>query len=285
MPQIRKIYRRLRTIDDPSVDRAMAAALTTADPQAVQLITLSLLERDRPEGTVSLVTHFHKLPENLQQTVVRQIQDLYRPLRENAGMNHTQARLNVVRIIQQAHATRLAYLVIGQLHRNDPQVRQAATDCILDLATWVDTSVETGPRSDAVSAEFLVTALGQAMETYASNECPAILLAAARLLFRPMPTVGQVLAGPKQPAMHAMRSLIEENQHPDHPDHPQTGNHPEIRRAMLWLLQVPTMADSVISVLPQIVANGELGDVLYGSHLLLDHHLRYVCKSSTMVRC
>jgi len=209
---------------------------------------------------------------------------LFRPLAEATGL---EIRIDDARpLFTEEEMLKELPGVVATIAGSEPYTRRVfenAHDLKIVSRSGVGLNSIDLPAATA-SGVVVTNAVGQNAVSVAEHTM-AILLAAARLLFRPMPTVGQVLAGPKQPAMHAMRSLIEENQHPDHPDHPQTGNHPEIRRAMLWLLQVPTMADSVISVLPQIVANGELGDVLYGSHLLLDHHLRYVCKSSTMVRC
>ncbi len=244
MSRIRQIYRLLRSIDDTAVDRAMATALPSADPMAVQLITLSLLERQHPDGMIALVMHFHILPPELQQTVVRHVQDLYRPLREAAGMGSAQGRSNVVQIIRQGRATRLAYLVIAQLRRHDEQLRQQAADCLLELAAWADTSVAEPVRAEAGAGQFLHTAIEEALETFAAHEHPAVLLATARLMPRPMPRITAIFSDEHHVATRAMRRTIEH------------AAQPEIRRALLWLLQMPALTDAVIAALPQVTAEG-----------------------------
>jgi len=71
MTGIRRVFRRLRKLDDPAVDRAMAAALPSADHESARLITFMLLERAEPDGLLALVMGFDKLPPEAQAAVIK----------------------------------------------------------------------------------------------------------------------------------------------------------------------------------------------------------------------
>ena len=81
MPDLATFYRRIESLEDPSVDRAMAAALPTAEHGAQRLLVPALLRRNRTEGTTGLILNYHLLPDDLQQAIDLQAADLFGPLR------------------------------------------------------------------------------------------------------------------------------------------------------------------------------------------------------------
>ena len=54
MTAIEKILCAVEEINDPVVDRAMVAALPSADPHSIHQLTRSLLDRQHPEGKLGL---------------------------------------------------------------------------------------------------------------------------------------------------------------------------------------------------------------------------------------
>jgi len=271
MSRVREVYKQLRNVDDPAVDRAMAAALPTADPKAVHIIALSLLERQRPEGLLPLVERYHLMPEQIRMTIVRHVADLYRPLREAASGGDRRARLNVIEIIGLARATRLAYLLTEQLRHRDQRVADAAAARLVELAeaacTQRDGSRDTGPPPiDADNAQYLITAVVHAVETYAAHERDDALRALLLLAPRPIAQMGELFEGRLTPRREALRRIIER------------AVRPEVCRAMLWLMQIPELSEPALTGIRAAfgrdaegaMAQQTVGQILAMTHLLID---------------
>lgn len=275
MSKLHMIYQRLRAVGDPSVDHALAAALPTADPRAIQLITLTILERHNAESQISLIHHFHRLPEDLQQQVVRQVTDLYRPLREAAGANNEQTRTNVVSLVARSRAAPLAYLVIEQLRQRSPELRRAAAGCLLEMADWIATrsrplpsrsatATHGGPHAgvkphgDAAAAGFFQSALGEALESFTSHQQVAVLLALARLVPRPMPDIARRLLDERNSSLETLRRLLEE------------ADDPSLRQALVWFVQIPTIREAALRGMSQSALMGRASDLVPLCHLLID---------------
>ncbi len=255
------IYKRLRTIPDASVDRAMAAALPTADPKEARLITLSLLERRNPEGVVAVVLYYDRLPADLQETVVKQAHQWYRPLREAASHPSPDAPANVIRVIATARVVKLAYLVAEQLHHRPEPIRAQAAEALLDLARWVGAPAPNDadtPACDAQSAKYLQAGIEEAVQHYDTHCQPTTLLALAALAPRAVTAALKHLSNPHHPAVAPMQTLL------------ATAQHPDLHRAMLVMIQVPPLAKSVLKGLPVALEAGGLAEVLSGAHLLLN---------------
>ena len=262
MSRLYDIYQRLRAIDDVSVDQAMAAALPTADPLAIKLIALNLLERRRPEGAAALVLHYDRLPPDIQATVVRHASELYRPLREVTSRKGAHGPANAIRIIVASKAVRLAYLVTEQLHDSSSGLRSQAAEALLELARWARTTSRRapggdGPRYDSQSVQYLQAAIEQAVVSYPTHKQSDVLLALMTLLPRAMPASMHRMADSRDPCVEGMRQLL------------GCVDQRDVRRAMLVVIQVPTLAQAVMSALSAIWFNGQLADVLSNSHLLL----------------
>jgi HEAT repeat protein len=272
MSRVRDIYKQLRNVDDPTIDRAMAAALPTADPKAVHIIALSLLERQRPEGLLPLVERYHLMPEQIRTTIVRHVADLYRPLREAAAGGDRRARLNVIEIIALARATRLAYLLTEQLRHRDKKVAHAAAARLVELAeaacTQRDGARDAGPPPiNADNAQYLITAVVHAVETYAAHARDEALHALLLLAPRTIEQTNELFEGRPTPRREAMRLMIER------------AADPHVCRAMLWLMQVPALTEPALAGIRTAfardavgpMAQQTVGHILTMTHLLLDH--------------
>lgn len=243
----------------------MAAALPTADPVATRLIVLTLLERHEAAGTIGLVEQFHRLPVDLKQTVVGQINHLDRPLREASKQDDVQVSLNVVQIVRQARTARLAYLVGHQLrHSGSHTVRRAAADCLLDMAVVAKGKQPQGhaaPWSNASKAYFL-DVVDKALVQYASHQQPQVLLAMAALLPGSLPAVRTVLGDRRHAAVEPLRHLLEK---------PQS---PHVRAALLVMVTIEAVAESALVGLRAAFEGPKASDVVGSSYLLLHHRTR-----------
>ncbi len=266
MPALYTIYQRLRGIDDIWVDRGMAAALPTADPEAVRLIALSLLDRQQHEGAVALVRHYDRLPPDLQNAVAQAANNWYRPLREAAGDQAQDGPANVIRIVVAAKAVRLAYLVAEQLHHRPPPMRAQAAQGLFALASWASQAVGQGrqdekqgqPRCDANALRYVQISVEEAVKLYHTHHQPDTLLALAQLAPHGIPGVWRYFEDPKSVAVETMHQLLAD------------ADSPGIRRAMLALVQVPTLTDAALQGLMKTCLERQLGDTMACAHLLLD---------------
>lgn len=262
------IYQRLRSIRDHSVDRAMAAALPTADPLSAKLIALNLLERQHHEGIAALVLYYDQLLPDIQARVIRAAPQWYRPLREAAGRTSTHGPANVIKIIVSAKIAKLAYLITEQLHHRPDDLRKQAAEGLLELARWAAAAAyqrvdqaQPATRCDTASAAYIHAAVEEAVRLYHTHHQPAALMAYAAMAYRPMPKVLRQLHDISNPAVKALRKLL------------PAADDPDIRRVALVLVQVPTLTEAALAGLKTAGIGQGLVDVLNGSHLLLNRRI------------
>jgi len=252
MAVIHRLYERLRGLEDASVDLALAGALPTAEPTALRLIALLLLERGHAQSLRGLVRHFDRLPQEVQTTVIRHARALYRPLREAAAEKNSPAPLHALRIIHRSGSTRLAYLIAEQLNRGAAEVRQEAASALLDMAQTVAEVL-----GDAVEASYLHAAVQEAVIQYRQHERQEVLLALAVLAARPMDKVDAALAEPRHAARQPLEALLE------------AAEHVEMREALLCLAHRPSLTQAAMRGLERAAAQGEVSDVLAHWPMLL----------------
>jgi len=261
MSRLASIFRALSPLSDVAVDRALASALPTADPGALGMLVQTLLQRERHEGTLALVEQFHKLPPELQEAVVAHAEVLYRPLREAISRGGTDAAANAIQIIQRSHTLRLAYLVHEQLTHGEESVRIAAAECLHMLARYCAVNPSSTPEGeagiDAESAKFLQGPLEQAVLHFDRHHQTAVLRAALLLLPRPLPVVSEALLDHRSAALNRMRELATDAQHV------------EVRRALLWLTTLPSLAPQSMQGLRNAAKHGHRRDLMPHGHLLL----------------
>ncbi|MFA9477692.1 HEAT repeat domain-containing protein [Phycisphaerales bacterium AB-hyl4] len=253
------LYHHLRGIADPSVDRAMAAALATADQAAIRRMVPMLVERAQPEGMLGLVMQYHRLPVDIQAQVVEQVPRLFRPLREAASRRQGHGPENVITLVQRSRNTRLAYLVSEQLRHGAEGLLASAGSCLLRLAELAasDPKPERLPTLDAEAAAYLQTAITDAVKRFPRHRESSVLLAMAWLLPRPMDEACQAVVDIKSPAGAAMSTLL------------RRAEHPAARRALLPMLGFASQADAAMDGLRCCNDAGMMSDVLVHYHLLL----------------
>ena len=304
MPGPHDLYQRLRAIRDTSVDRAMAAALPTADPRAKRLIALSLLERKHAGSGVALVLNYHQLDEDTQHAVVRQVEDLYRPMREAVGSTDQQAWSNVIEIVRLSRSARLAYLVTEQLRHSATEVRQAAAQCLQELAAWASTERRKPPperpgRSHAAGrAPTAVPAAADGNGAYCGGAASGARVAAERqpadarttafletavsnaVESFPVHQQVAVLLALSHLAPRPMPELRRRLASAAHPAlaalRPLLEASPEwsVRRALLWFARIPSLTEAALTGVHTAARRGQLGDVLGNAHLTIDARVR-----------
>lgn len=254
MTAIEKILCAVEEINDPVVDRAMVAALPSADPHSIHQLTRSLLDRQHPEGTLGLILQYHLLPKHAQRAIVKQANSLFRPLRCAISRGHSEAPANAIRIITEAQCNRLAYLVSEQLRHGPQNLRDLAAVCLRQMAQRYHTD---GDAADPGDASYLQAAVEQAVLLFTNHGHNAVLLALTTLLPRPMPRAWAALTDPSHPAHEPLRRLMGQ------------ATDQSVRQGLPALLAIPTLADAAIDGLRQSNQAGQLGDALASFHLLL----------------
>ncbi len=240
------------SVADPTVDRAMAAALPTATPGVAVQLTRRLLERRCPDAQTALVLHFQALPDEARDAVAAVADDLFRPLREACAAGGDHGPLNAIDIIRRARTTGLAYLIAERLRHGSENVRQAAGRCLLDMAQ--DVARDPGPALERLGD--VAAAVEDSVRLYAHHQQPDVLLALCTLLPREMDASLAALAKPDGAAVRPMRRIL------------AAAEHPQVRRVLLALLPIPTLTQSVGAGLRQAAAAGQLGEATACHHLL-----------------
>jgi len=248
------IFERVLEVDDPTVDRAMAAALATAGPEDAKLLTMSLIQRGRIEGTLPLVLQHHLLPPAAQAVVAAHADELARPIRRAASMKQSHGPANAVAIVGDGKAASLAYLVVEQLRHGTDESRNHAAACLLAMTAAPAASAAAGTaaakRLTGEDADFLRSALEESVALYGGHRRAAVIRAVLRFLPRPMPQVRRVLARHGHPAIDPVRTMLRD------------ADDAAARQAALLMLGVTTLADAALQGMRRSVGDGKLEDVL-----------------------
>lgn len=258
MPRLQSIFKFVNAIPDSSVDQAMAAALATADPQATRLIADSILQRGHPKGTIGLILHYHRLPSDIQTSVIQRVTDFYRPLRQVAGHTAVQGRANVIEIVRRSRHARLAYLLAEELRRGPTSLYTPAAEALLELAKWAASDPDPACEAyyDPVSAQFVQSAIADSLAAFAHHGRREVLFAAMQLAPRPMADVVRHFTDVRAPATEAMRILLE------------SATDMTTRRSLLAFIAVPTLSRSAMTGVRVAVRDGNLDEVLATGHML-----------------
>jgi hypothetical protein len=258
MSGLNHILRAAAAIDAPIVDRAMAAALPTADSDAVSKLGRILLKRRHSDGTTGLILQFHRLPEDLQNTIIDHADALAKPLRQAAGRRNTHGPTNAMRVIQESQSTHRAYLVGEQLRHGSQALRDQAVACLLLLAESCATDSRPGnvPMIEPIQAAFLQSAVEEAIDRYEAHDHPKALVAMATLMPRWMPAVHTALNNAKHAAIAPLRTLLTK------------AHDPAIRHALLAMLGYAPLAQAAMAGLRQCAVAGTLGPCLKNYHML-----------------
>ena len=253
MAPVHEVYRLLAKRDHISVDRAMAAALATADPVALGLCGKMLLDRGQTAGLLGLVLHFHRLDGALRQALIARADQLGKPLRDAGRAAQGRGPANMLEIIRQAGAGRLAYLVTEQLRRGEGERRELAAATLLSLVERTEEAAAPVPAREATD---IADAVEEAVEQYAVHRQARVIHAFLRLAPRPMPRAMAGLADKHNPAIEVVRRMLAD------PTEPAAG------RSVLYFLQAPALRTPAIEGLVKLADRGELSSALACVHVL-----------------
>ncbi len=150
------IYPYLLQTENPSADRALAAALAEVEAAFAEPIAQTVLARGAA-GADGLVRFFHRLPSAVKSLVVQEVARLREPLHRVARAADTVGRSNVCRIVAQAKSIELAGLLAVGLRDSAPEVRCAAAEALRELADHVLTTIEQSADEATRDTGFLLT--------------------------------------------------------------------------------------------------------------------------------
>jgi len=258
MASRQSILEYMNSLDDPSVDQAMAAALPSADEKTLMQLVQLLLERGQSRGLLGVILNYHRLPPRMQSAVVSRVDEFYSSLREASKRRATTSRSNVIDIVRRARNAKLTYLLADELRHGPPDLCDQSADALLELAKWAasDPDPEAEVYYDAQTAQYLQDAIVDALASFGHHQHDKSLLALVELTPRPIPKAFAILEDSRNAATSAARHLLE------------TSHERAVLRSLLVMLQVPTLADSALQGLRQAVNNGELPTVLDEGHLM-----------------
>lgn len=247
MARLAAIYRALMQVRNPAVDQALAAALPTARGGALRGIVQAVLERGDAAGELGLVEQFHRLPHETQTLVTDHAGQLFRAIREAAGSRKHQSASNAVELVRRSGSTRLAYLMIEQLRHGSPDQKAAAATCLLEL---------TRRPVDGTGAQFLMSAIYEAVAAFGQHQQPAVLLATAELVPRGLREAPRLLGDSLHPAYKPWQAIL------------RRADEPAVRRTLLLMLARSGLAEAAGEGLRKAVASTAIHDVLTSSHYL-----------------
>jgi len=135
------IYSYLLQTENPSADRALAAALAEVEPAFAEPMVQTILARGAG-GADGLIRFFHRLPSAVKSLVVHEVGRLRESLHRVARAADTLGRSNVYRIVSHAKSIEFAGLLAVGLRDSAPEVRCAAAEALHELADHFLTTVE-----------------------------------------------------------------------------------------------------------------------------------------------
>jgi len=150
------IYSYLLQTENPSADRALAAALGEVEPAFAEPVVRTILSRGAG-GADGVIRFFHRLPSAVKSLVVHEVGRLRESLHRVARASDTVGRSNVYRIVAQAKSIDLAGLLAAGLRDSAPEVRSAAAEALRVLADHVLTAVEQSIDEATCEPAFLPT--------------------------------------------------------------------------------------------------------------------------------
>ena len=134
-----------------AADDVLLEALRLGAEREQRFALSGLLRRKSVRGLGGVIAEYDKLPEPLQQHVLRNIQAFHPALRECGRSDRVALRLAALRLIALGRQGRLAYVLSESLHNSDATISKAATEALVALARWVATetrALQKGERSE-----------------------------------------------------------------------------------------------------------------------------------------
>jgi HEAT repeats len=262
MAKLQQIYKHLQSIGDACVDQAMAQAMPTTDRPTLRLMALVLLHRKRISGTVAIVENFHRLPKEVRQTVLEHAPGLSRALRIAMGNKKSAGPANAVQIIRRSSSIRQAYLIADQLRQGQDDLKDESARCLREMAQRTTPGQGSESAIDAREAQFVQSAIRDAVRFFAQHKRQDVLLA---LFSLPLPGVSELLAsigevGPQ--LVHPTGVLLTRS------------DTPAVSGALLAALAVQPLHAYAVDGLRMAVETQTIGRALNPWHLMLLKSIR-----------
>lgn len=239
-------------------DRTLLAALSVASPsRQVDLIRL-LLDRAQPHGLQGLPPVLGKLEPASRRLVIEHSDRLFSALRTCARSPNAQTRQNALEIISESGDARLAYLAAHAIHDGSPRIRSHAATTLLRLARRqiedtrrVIASLDTTEPRHAGSCrelaatlhgvaarrEYIVNALGEALEHYESHHRPEVVEAAMPFALDLEPSLVRQSTIKRGKLSHAIEEILSDRLLPEYAPFVYVAMaFPELRRKVVAIL-------------------------------------------------
>ena len=170
------IYSFLLQTENPSADRALAAALAEVETAFAQPIAQTIFARGAA-GADGLIRFFHRLPLDVKDLVACEVARLREPLHRVARAADTPDRSNVYRVVAHAKAIEMAGLLTVGLRDPAPEVRCAAAEALRELADHYLTTLEQSARESGHDPVCLLAGQSDRASAERAKECKILLAA------------------------------------------------------------------------------------------------------------
>lgn len=239
-------------------DRTLLTALTVATPTRQADIIQLLLDRSQPTGLQGLPPLLNKLEPAARRLIIENSDRLFSALRTCARSSNAQTRQNTLEIISESGDARLAYLAAHAMHDGSPRIRCHAAQTLLrlsrrqleDTRRVIATLDPANGRSAeacrelantlhgvASRREYIVNALGEALEHYESHHRPEVVEAAMPFALDLEPSLVRQSTLKRGKLSHAIEEILSDRLLPEHAPFVYVAMaFPELRRKVCAIL-------------------------------------------------
>lgn len=245
-------------IDGDSPDRTLLSALTVTTPLRQAEIVKLILDRAQPIGLQGLPPLLAKLEPAARRLIIEHSDRLFSALRTCARSSNAQTRQNAMEIISESGDARLAYLAAHAIHDGSPRIRAHAATTLLRLSRRqledtrrVIATLDPANGQDAASLrelaatlhgvasrrDYVVNALGEALEHYESHHRPEVVEAAMPYALDLEPSLLRQSTIKRGKLSHAIEEILSDRLLPEHAPFVYVAMaFPELRRKVCAIL-------------------------------------------------
>ncbi|HPF37344.1 MAG TPA: HEAT repeat domain-containing protein [Phycisphaerae bacterium] len=239
-------------------DRTLLSALSVASPRRQAEIVQLILDRAQPVGLQGLPPLMAKLEPASRRLIIENSDRLFSALRTCARSSNAQTRQNTLEIISESGDARLAYLAAHAIHDGSPRIRAHAAATLLRLSRRqledtrrVMTALDPANVADTESCremantlhgvasrrEYIVNALGEALEHYESHHRPEVVEAAMPFALDLEPSLMRQSTIKRGKLSHAIEEILSDRLLPEHAPFVYVAMaFPELRRKVVAIL-------------------------------------------------
>lgn len=261
MPSItQRINAVTKHINNPNnASRALADALTYANPDEINPIAIELLRRPTNLGCATLIQHYHKTSESIKNQIIAlypTYNNLINPALDKCCKSvNERTRLNALTIIGlQKNLACITALMDNLCSETKSLSRTAAEVLFLITEACYEKTLNPAPTTSQIDC--LDKAVAIAVDTYPKHRQHPVLMAAALLTNKPGPHLARWLNDREHPSHMSMRGVLK------HLHHSITDD------SLLAWLGIDTLSQQVLNRINQIAKSPEtLPKLLAQAHL------------------